>query len=103
MLSTQLGSQYQGYLLQAKRLNSVLLDRYLPSVSVSTTSKLWGQSHYHELMTSGRFTTPSFQSLDQFTAVTGAVANIFASTRDGDFVHITTSLRNERNERVFAT
>ncbi|WP_391091838.1 Cache 3/Cache 2 fusion domain-containing protein [Vibrio sp. NH-UV-68] len=103
MLSTQLGDQYQGYLLQAKRLNDVLLDRYLPNISVSTMSKQLGQSHYHELMTDGRSITSLFEPLDQFTAVTGAVATIFAPTRDGDFVRITTSLRNERNDRAFAT
>jgi len=103
MLSTQLSDQYQGYLTQAKRLNDVLLDSYLANLSVSTTEKQLGASHYYDLQVAGQSLTSNFEPLDHFTAVTGAVATVFAPTFGGDFVRISTSLKDSQNKRAFAT
>jgi methyl-accepting chemotaxis protein len=43
-----------------------------------------------------------FSAVDRFTESTGAVATVFAKTGD-DFVRITTSVKNEKGERVVGT
>ena len=43
-----------------------------------------------------------FSPVDRFTAMTGAVATVFAKTGD-DFVRITTSLKNDKGERAVGT
>ncbi len=43
-----------------------------------------------------------FTPVDRFTAMTGAVATVFAKTGD-DFVRITTSLKNDKGERAVGT
>ena len=43
-----------------------------------------------------------FAPVDRFTAMTGAVATVFAKTGD-DFVRITTSLKNDKGERAVGT
>lgn len=103
MLSNQLGDQYQGYLLQAKRFNTVLLDSYLPNLTQSETLQELGQSQYVELLSNGQALTEYFEPFDRFTAATGAVATLFAPTKNGDFVRIATSLKGEKNERAFAS
>ncbi|WP_436323751.1 Cache 3/Cache 2 fusion domain-containing protein [Vibrio cidicii] len=103
MLSIQLSDQYQGYLLQAKRFNSVLLDSYLPNLTQSSTLQELGQSQYAELLSDGQPLTANFEPFDRFTAATGAVATLFAPTQKGDFVRIATSLRDHNQERAFAT
>jgi len=50
----------------------------------------------------GQTVDATFAAVDRFTADTGAVVTIFA--RDGDdFVRVSTSLRNEKDERVIGT
>jgi len=50
----------------------------------------------------GQTVDASYAPVDRFTQDTGAVVTIFA--RDGDdFVRVSTSLRNEKNERVIGT
>ena len=44
----------------------------------------------------------NFELVDSFTQITGAVATIFVKS-DNDFIRVTTSLKNEKNERAIGT
>ena len=50
----------------------------------------------------GKALNLDFTQVDRFTAMTGAVATVFARTGD-DFVRITTSLKNDQGERAIGT
>ena len=52
----------------------------------------------------GRVLNGSFEQLDAFTQDTrGSVVTVFAATEDGNYLRVTTSLRNQKGERAFGT
>ncbi len=54
------------------------------------------------LTLAGKPVNKDFGLVDQFTEATGAVATVFASSGE-DFVRVTTSLKNDKGERVVGT
>jgi methyl-accepting chemotaxis protein-2 (aspartate sensor receptor) len=54
------------------------------------------------LTLNGKVINMDFAEIDKFTRTTGAVASLFASTGE-KFIRITTSLKDEKGERVLAT
>ncbi len=55
-----------------------------------------------ELKLDGKSLNLDFAGVDKFTATTGAVATVFAKSGD-DFIRITTSLKNDKDERAVGT
>ncbi|MBN1840352.1 MAG: methyl-accepting chemotaxis protein [Campylobacterales bacterium] len=54
------------------------------------------------ILSEGIVLNNNFETLDAYTKLTGAIATVFVKKGD-DFVRITTSLRNEKNERAMGT
>lgn len=54
------------------------------------------------ILSEGMILNNNFEALDAYTKLTGAIATVFVKKGD-DFVRITTSLRNEKNERAMGT
>ena len=54
------------------------------------------------ILSEGMVLNNNFEALDAYTKLTGAIATVFVKKGD-DFIRITTSLRNEKNERAMGT
>jgi methyl-accepting chemotaxis protein-2 (aspartate sensor receptor) len=87
----------------AVRLGDVLKESLPPNYALDTTQHIVvGSLQTPVLKAGGEILNLNYDIIDRFTAISGAVATIFV--RDGgDFVRISTSLKNERGERAIGT
>ncbi|OGB68456.1 MAG: hypothetical protein A2486_03905 [Burkholderiales bacterium RIFOXYC12_FULL_65_23] len=83
-------------------LAQVLVDNLPGNLELDTATVQIKEIATPVLKLDGRPLNLNFQTVDHFTAMTGSVATIFAKTGD-DFVRISTSLKNDRGERVVGT
>ncbi|WP_168734198.1 methyl-accepting chemotaxis protein [Pseudothauera nasutitermitis] len=87
----------------AQRLGGVLASGYPAGFALDERTSIDVDGRPTPLLRSGETVLNShFDGVDAFTAVTGAVATVFA--RDGDdFVRVSTSLRQENGDRAVGT
>jgi methyl-accepting chemotaxis protein-2 (aspartate sensor receptor) len=85
------------------RMAQTFADMYPGRVELDASRTVQvGETLAPVLRIGGRVVNLDFSGVDQFSAATGGVATLFARKGD-DFVRVTTSLKNDRGQRVVGT
>ncbi len=88
---------------KVSRLERVLTSQYPSRFQLDPSQKVQiGDQSTPSLKSGDTVLNLNFEALDRFTAVTGAVATLFARSGD-DFVRVATSLKKENGERAIGT
>ncbi|NQY89610.1 MAG: methyl-accepting chemotaxis protein [Colwellia sp.] len=102
MISQQLESEYQKIIERTEMLSKILVNEFSNlTIDDSTSVEIKGIASPLATLDNQKINL-NFDRVDKFTEITGSTATIFIRHQD-DFLRISTSLRNAKQQRVYGT
>lgn len=101
-LSEILEGEFNTLLSSAEKLESAFQNGYLAGVYLESSEVEFKGHRFRNITHFGESLVGDTKLVDAFTRDTGAIATLFAPV-DGDFIRVSTSLKNQAGERVVGT